>query len=197
MREPIAPTERTLLSVIEERPRFYLGLGIALVIAGAAAILLPYLATLAAEALLGAILVVAGVALGTHGFSAKGHGGTLHLVGAALYVALGVLLLLFPVAGIVTLTVLVAAFFLAEGVLRLVQAARLWGLPGAGWLLGGGLLAVALAIVILVALPGSAAWTLGVLLGIDLLFSGGWLIWLSRVARRRLEALHTGRPHAA
>jgi uncharacterized membrane protein HdeD (DUF308 family) len=179
-------TERTILSVIEERPNLYLGLGIAMVVAGVAAIVLPWLATLAAEALLGAILVVGGVAAGVHGVSARrGNGVALHLVGAALYVVVGALLLLFPVAGVVALTLVIGAFFLAEGVLRLVQAVRLRGRPGVGWLAAGGVLALVLAVLILAAWPFSAAWTLGILLGIDLIFGGWWLGSLARTARHR------------
>lgn len=190
-------TERTILSVIEERPNLYLGLGIAMVVAGVAAIVLPWLATLAAEALLGAILVVGGVAAGVHGVSARrGNGVALHLVGAALYVVVGALLLLFPVAGVVALTLVIGAFFLAEGVLRLVQAVRLRGRPGVGWLAAGGVLALVLAVLILAAWPFSAAWTLGILLGIDLVFGGWWLISLARTARRR-QAPAGGEPGPA
>ncbi len=95
----------------------------------------------------------------------------------------GVLLLAFPIEGILTLTLFLALFFILTGVIRAIMALDSRG-AGWGWMLASGIVAVALGVVILIGYPQAAGWILGLLLGIDFVFFGAMLIALVLAARR-------------
>ena len=99
-------------------------------------------------------------------------------------------MLLWPVSGAISLTLLLAAFFILDGAASIMYAlAHRQQLPGQwGWLLAGGLIDLALAALIIVGFPGSAAWAVGLLVGIDLIFGGTSLIIVSLYARMRAQA---------
>src|SRR6266705_2032766 len=104
---------------------WFLALGVLLIVAGVAAIAFPLLSTIATKIALGWIFIVAGVVLVIHAFSIQGwRGFLLGLLVGALYVVAGGWLAFFPFTGIVTLTLLLAALFLAEGVLEVMMAVR-------------------------------------------------------------------------
>ncbi len=123
---------------------WFLALGIVLLLAGAAAIAFPLLSTIAAKIALGWIFLVGGAVLTIHAFSIKQWSGFLwsFLIGV-LYLVAGGWLAFFPFTGIVTLTILLAALFLAEGVLEAIMAVRVRPHEGWGWLLLSGLVAIA------------------------------------------------------
>jgi uncharacterized membrane protein HdeD (DUF308 family) len=97
--------------------------------------------------------------------------------------AAGLYLLVAPLEGTFTLTVMLVIWFVAIGVLRIAMGVADWGAPGAGWVVLGGVLSLVLGLLIAEQLPESAAWALGLLVGIDMLFSGVQLIDLSRRLR--------------
>ena len=164
---------------------WFLALGILLVVAGMAAIAFPLLSTIATKIALGWIFLVAGVVIVLHGFSLQGwRGFVLSLLVGALYIVAGAWLAFFPLTGILTLTLLLAALFLAEGVLEVGMAMRVRPHEGWGWLLFSGLIAIAVGVMIAIQLPSSAAWAIGLLTGINLLSSGTSFIVLALVGRR-------------
>jgi uncharacterized membrane protein HdeD (DUF308 family) len=112
------------------------------------------------------------------------------LAAAVLAIVVGVLMLLWPVSGAISLTLLLAAFFILDGAASIMYAlAHRQQLTGQwGWLLAGGLIDLALAALIIVGFPGSAAWAVGLLVGIDLIFGGTSLIIVSLYARMRAQA---------
>ena len=159
---------------------WFLGLGILLALAGAAAIAFPFFSTLAAKFALGWVLLFTGAvnvvhACGTWGWRAF----ALNLLVGVLFLAAGAYLAFFPLTGIVTITILLAALFIAEGYLELMMALRLQ--PDAGWLwvLLSGLLAIGAGVMIGLGLPDSSTWVLGLLTGINLLASGLSFIFLA------------------
>ncbi|HZI75433.1 MAG TPA: DUF308 domain-containing protein, partial [Gemmatimonadales bacterium] len=87
-------------------------------------------------------------------------------------------------AGVLSLTIVVAALFLAEGVLELVLAFRLRPQEGWAWVLLSGLLAIAVGALIAADLPSSATWALGVLAGVNMLATGWSFAFLALAARR-------------
>ena len=93
------------------------------------------------------------------------------LIGLA-FVLFAVSLLLNPVAGLITLTLAVAGLFAVLGLLRLIYAFRMRPRHGWGWIAGAGLISLALAVMIVLGLPGAAADVLGLFLGVDLTLSG-------------------------
>ena len=159
-------------------------LGAVLVALGIAAIAFPFVATVAVELLIGWILVVSGgLGLINALRTPKWRGFTFSLLGAALSLAIGLLLLAYPMTGVLSLTLVMVAFFAAGGVLRVMLALKLRPLDNWGWLLASGVLALLLAALILVQWPLAAGWVIGLLVGIDLLAAGVILIALARAVR--------------
>ncbi len=170
---------------IAEHWGWFLTLGILLVIAGVAAILFPLLSTIATKIVLGWIFLVSGALLVIHAFSIKQwRGFLLGLLLGALYIVAGGWLAFFPFTGIITLTLLLAALFLAEGVLEVMMAVRVRPHEGWGWLLVSGLVAIAVGVMIAAELPSSAVWAIGLLTGINLLSSGVSFVVLALAGRR-------------
>lgn len=150
--------------------------GVVLIVLGALAILAPNVATFAAEFLIGWLLVVSGVfgliAVLRAGSSAPGF--LWSLLTAIVYLLAGVALLWHPVAGTITLTIILVAYLLATGIAKIVLALGYKeAIPNAWvWMLVSALVDIALGVLIVSGLPGTATWVLGLLIGINLLFTG-------------------------
>jgi uncharacterized membrane protein HdeD (DUF308 family) len=170
---------------IAERWGWFLALGIVLLLAGIAAIAFPLLSTIAAKIALGWIFLAGGAVLIIHGFSIKEwRGFLLGLLIGLLYLVAGGWLAFFPFTGIVTLTILLAALFLAEGVLEVMMAVRVRPHEGWGWLLLSGLVAIAVGVLIAYELPSSATWAIGLLAGVNMLSTGASFVVLALAGRR-------------
>ena len=160
--------------------------GILLVVLGLAAIIVPPLASLAVTLFLGWMFLVSGVAgLALTFWARQMPGFWWSLISAALAVGAGIVLLAKPVQGTLTLTIVVGAYFLAEGVATIMYAlehrrelSQRWS-----WMLIAGLLDILIAGMIITGLPGSAEWAVGLLVGINLLFGGASLIGVALAAR--------------
>jgi uncharacterized membrane protein HdeD (DUF308 family) len=98
--------------------------------------------------------------------------------------ASGIILLIFPLAGVITLTMFLAAYFVAAGILKAIYALQHRGMSGWGWALGSGLISIALGVLIWSGFPGTALWALGLIVGIDLIFYGWALIFLYSTLKR-------------
>jgi uncharacterized membrane protein HdeD (DUF308 family) len=147
--------------------------GVLGIIGGVAAIAVPAIASVTTTLFIGWILVYAGVVSGMHAFSMRRQPrGGLRLFNAALTLLLGLLLVIFPRSGTLTLTLLLAAWFFASGALLLLSAMRRSGRPGAGLTTLNGALSLLLGILIVADLPSSADWAIGLLVGINLVFWG-------------------------
>ena len=101
----------------------------------------------------------------------------------------GVWLLINPVEGTITLTVVLIVFFLVIGLFRLIAGiqGRSGGVPNAGWMIVNGILSIAIAVLVLLDLPSSAAWAIGLLVGIQLLFDGMMLITTAMAGKKLAE----------
>lgn len=191
MRDEVSttPVEADPVDALREHSTWFIALGILWIVLGTVAILLPWIATLAVELIFGAIFLIGGVAQVVHAFRSRGWSGFLgHALAGLLAVLLGVLLLFFPVQGILSLTLLLAAFFIAQGILQIFVAARASAMRGRGWMIASGVLGILVGAVIWLGWPGSAAWALGVLVGIQLIFTGWALVMAAAGARRRADA---------
>ena len=170
---------------LSEHWGWFLGVGIVFVLAGLASIAFPLVSTIAAKIALGWIFMISGVIALVHSFKITRWGALLlNLLIGALYVLAGAYLAFFPFTGIVTLTLLLAALFLAEGVMQVVMGVRLRGHEGWGWLVVSGLVAIAAGAMIALSLPSSAAWAIGLLVGINFLSTGMSFVVLSLAGRR-------------
>jgi len=166
-----------------------LALGILMVLLGGFAIAAPAVATIAVQIMLGWLLVIGGIAEGIHAFMAQGWRGFLfELLSAILYLAVGVLLLVNPVAGALALTVVLAVFLVVEGIFKIIMAMRVRDHSGWGWLLASGILSLILGVLIWAEWPYSGLWVIGLLVGIQLLFTGWSLVMLALAARAHRQA---------
>jgi len=99
-------------------------------------------------------------------------------------------LLLWPISGTISLTLVLIAFFIIEGIVSIMyaidhrnQLSGQWG-----WMLLSGIIDLILAAIIFAGLPGTAAWALGLLVGINMLFGGAALIAMALAARKPQSA---------
>jgi uncharacterized membrane protein HdeD (DUF308 family) len=162
-----------------------MALGILMIILGVIAIGTPLVAALAVDFLVGWLLVIGGLAHLIDSFRSHQWGGfLLELLTGALYLAIGILLLVHPLRGVLTLTMLLGIFFIIEGIFKIVLAIELRKIWSWGWLLVNGILALILGVLIWRQWPSSSAWAIGLLLGIDLVFGGWSMIILSLAAKQ-------------
>jgi uncharacterized membrane protein HdeD (DUF308 family) len=156
----------------------WLVIGIFFVLGGVFCFFNPLAATLTAEQMAAWLFIIGGVAQAVAAFRAEGWGArVLSVILALAYLWLGISLLSNPLAGILTLTLVVAIMFFVNGSLKVVLAFSTARGTGAFWpILISGVVSVVLAIMVITNFPQSAAVLLGVLLAIELLSSGLVLI---------------------
>jgi len=178
--------QRALTQSIREHWVLFLIEGIVLVVLGLLAIIIPPLATIAVTIFLGWLFLVSGiVGLVTTFWARHAPGFWWSLLSAVLAIAAGIVLLGWPVRGAVSLTLLLIVFFIIEGVLSIMYALEhKKELSGKwGWMLISGIIDLILAAIIWAGLPGTAAWALGLLVGINMLFGGSAMIAMALHAR--------------
>jgi uncharacterized membrane protein HdeD (DUF308 family) len=175
---------------IAEKWGWFLALGIVLILVGIAAICFPLVSTIAAKIFLGWLFLIGGVFLIIHAFSAQGWGGFLwSLLIGVLYLIAGGYLAFFPLTGLLTLAILLAILFVAEGIMEIIMAFRVHPSDGRVWLLLSGIAALVVGVLIFLGLPSSAGWALGLLVGINLLFSGWSYVFMAMAGRKAKEAV--------
>lgn len=161
--------------------------GILLAVMGVAAVIVPQVASLAVTILLGWLFLVMGMfGLVATYWAREMPGFWWSLISAALAVLAGAVLLAKPAQGVLTLTVVVGAYFLAEGVATILYAlehrrelSERWS-----WLLISGAMDIIIAGLIFAGLPGSAEWAIGLLAGLNMMFGGATLIGMALAARK-------------
>lgn len=155
-------------------------IGVLSVLAGVLALANPFIATLTAERFAGWAFVFIGILQIAAAFQTVGWGGRIWviLLGIAC-ILLGVLLLLNPLAGIMSLTLAAALTFIIAGIFKIVLALGLRGTGAFGLMMISGVVSVALGGMVLGNFPASAATLLGILLGVELISTGVSMVALS------------------
>jgi uncharacterized membrane protein HdeD (DUF308 family) len=182
----ITALQTKMKATVREHWKAFLFEGILLVVLGLAAMIVPPLASLAVTIFLGWMFLISGIAgLALTFWARQMPGFWWSLVSAALALVAGLVLLARPVQGTLTLTIVVGAYFLAEGVASIMYAlehrrelSERWS-----WMLFAGIMDIVIAGLIISGLPGSALWAIGLLVGINLLFGGATLIGMALAAR--------------
>ena len=160
--------------------------GIISAVLGAIAIIVQPLASVTITLLVGILLLIGAVAYVAEAIS---RGTTGHriwsFIVAIIYVIAGVWLIVNPAEGTITLTWVLAIFFLVIGLFRIIAGIAGRGImPNAGWTIVNGVLAVVIAVMVIADLPSSAAWAIGLLVGISLLFTGWTAVMLAAGLRK-------------
>lgn len=177
---------RAVAGSIHQHWGLYLAEGIILVLLGLIAIVVPPIATLAFTIIIGWIFLVSGILGLITTFWARGAPGFWwSLISAIIAIAAGIVLLLWPISGSISLTLLLIAFFVVEGIVSIMYAIEHRNqLPGRWiWMLVSGIVDLILAGIIFAGLPGTAVWALGLLVGINLVCGGAALIAMALAAR--------------
>jgi uncharacterized membrane protein HdeD (DUF308 family) len=183
--------QRSIREAIRAHWVLFLIQGLVMAVLGLLAIAAPMIATLAVEIFAGWLFLISGI-VGLAGvFTAwKTPGHLWMLVRAVLAIIVGGLLLWRPLAGILTLTLVLAAFFVAQGVTQIIVSIHhRTMLPSSWvWVLLSGIVDLVLAAIIIAGWPGTAAWVIGLLVGIKLFMSGVALVMTAIACRSVTEA---------
>jgi uncharacterized membrane protein HdeD (DUF308 family) len=187
MNQPnIEQIQRAVAGSLHEHWVLFLVEGIILVVLGLLAIVVPPIATLAVEILFGWLFLISGVVgLVTTFWMRQAPGFWWALLSAVLGIGAGIVLLAWPLSGVLSLTLVLIVFFAIEGVASIMYALEhKRELSGRwGWMLSSGIVDLILAAIILAGLPGTAAWAIGLLVGINMIFGGSALIAMAMHAR--------------
>lgn len=184
--QPAGPIGRAVAGAIHEHWGLFLAEGIILVLLGVVAIVVPPIATIAVTFIIGWVFLFGGAAgLFTTFYIGRAPGFWWSLISALIGIAAGVILLARPITGALSLTLVLIAFFVVEGVASIFYAIEHRNqLSGRwGWMLVSGIVDLILAAIIFAGLPETAAWAIGLLVGINMLFGGSALIAMALAAR--------------
>jgi uncharacterized membrane protein HdeD (DUF308 family) len=187
LQQDVTKLQSQMRAAVREHWKTFLIEGIVLSILGLAAIIVPQLASLAVTIYLAWMFLIMGILGLVMTFWARGMPGFWwSLISAVLAIAAGAILLARPMQGVLTLTIVLGAFFLAEGVATIMYALEhRRELSGrSSWLIVSGAVDIIIAGLIITGLPSSAEWAIGLLVGINLLFGGSSLIGMALAARQ-------------
>ncbi len=173
-----------LLDGIKKNARLAFITGIILLICGVLAVGSPFAAGVSVTIMVGSLLIIGGISQCFLAFQAGafGKGLLIFLVGALTAVA-GFYLFGQPLAGLATITIFLAAYFIVTGIFELIAAIQIRPAEGWGWMLFNGIVTLLLGIMIWRQFPLSGAWAIGTLFGIKLMMSGLSLIFIGRSVR--------------
>jgi len=170
---------------LRRNARWLLVLGAILVVGGTCALIAPFVASLFVLSIIGFVFLFAGVAQIVQAFGAQGwKGATMHVLAGVLYSLGGLLVLFKPLAGLMAVTLVVVATFLAGGLVRLIAGLQLRPEDGWGWIVLSGLASTLAGAVIWANYPASAVVVLGLIAGISFIMEGWGMIVLGLAARR-------------
>ena len=188
---PRNDTERVITETIRTYWGLFLAQGIIMMVLGAVAIVWPQVSTLAVDLYAGWMFLISGIfGLATMFLAPNAAAFFWSLLTAALSLFVGVLLLWHPVEGVVSLTLVLIAFFIVEGVFQIAAAIRdRQALPDSwGWLLMSGIADLVLAAIMISGWPLTAIWALGLIVGINLLTSGLAIVMVAVGGRSMVRA---------
>ena len=163
-------------------------LGVVTVIAGFFALVMPWASGVGVTVFVGLAMIVGGVARLIAAFSAGSFGrGTLAFIGGALSLLAGTILVARPGFGLATLTLMLGAYLLVEGIFGAVLAFQFRPEKGWGWMLFSAAMSLILGFLLLREWPLSGLWAVGTLVGINLMFAGFAMISIGSSARKLVE----------
>jgi uncharacterized membrane protein HdeD (DUF308 family) len=159
--------------------------GVSLICLGMLAVASPLVAAVAVNTIIAWLIVFAGVVHLVVAFHSREAGSVIWrlLVGLA-YICFGVYLIGRPVAGVATLTLLLASLFLVEGVFDIVLFFRAPSSLRSSWILLDGIVTLLVGLMIYRQWPSSSAWAIGTLVGVSLIFSGITRMMVSLAVRK-------------
>ena len=168
-----------------------IGWAVVMIVLGMLAVILPHASGIAISVLVSWLIVLGGVAYLAFAFVSLGVGSFIwRMLIGAVYILGGGYLAFHPGIALESLTVVLAAIFALEGMLELTSFFMFRLVPGSGWVLFDALVTLLLAGLILYPWPSSSTWAIGIILGINLIFSGVTVLMYALAARKTMEVLN-------
>ncbi len=177
--------ERTTVEIVRHASTWSIVWGVLLIVFGMLAVGSPFIAALAVNVVIAWLIVLAGAVHLIVAFHAHGTGSLIWklLVGLA-YLFFGAYLIMHPVLGVASLTLVLASLFLIEGVLDIVLFFRMRSVQGSSWVLVDGIITLLLGLMIYLRWPSSSVWAIGTLVGVSMIISGVTRVMLSLAVRK-------------
>ncbi len=178
-------SETGIRGIARKSVNWSIGISIVMMIVGVLALAAPLAAGVAVAGVVAWGLLILGVLHLWFAWHTRGAGALLwEALIAIVYLFAGVFILMHPLAGLVTLTLLLGSYLLVKGIAEIIGSFSTRGVPGSGWLLVDGVVSLILSGMIWFHLPSAAIWMIGTLVGFSFLFSGFSRLFLSLAARR-------------
>jgi uncharacterized membrane protein HdeD (DUF308 family) len=169
-----------VFSEIKNNQKSSLWIGILLIVLGIIGIAVPNVSTIVAETWISLLLVSAGAAKLVYAFQTRDRDGFVwKLLLSILYIATGIGLFVYPLSGVVTLTLLLGSFLLTEGTFELILAFKLRGEQNWVWVLGNAVITILLGGIVWSEWPSNAPWLLGTVVGASIVVTGISRVMLS------------------
>jgi uncharacterized membrane protein HdeD (DUF308 family) len=156
-----------------------LWIGILLIVLGIGAVIVPNFTTIVAETWIAIILASAGASKVFYAIQTRSEGFIWKLLLGVLYIATGIILFVYPLTGVLSLTLLLGGFLLTEGVFELILAFKLRPRQNWAWVLADGMVTLILGGVVWFQWPFNAPWLIGILVGVSVLSTGISRVMLS------------------
>ena len=166
--------------------------GVLLIVFGVLAVGSPLVAAVAVNVVLAWLIVLAGVVHLILAFYAHGAGSLIWklLVGLA-YLFFGAYLIMHPLLGIASLTLVLASLFLVEGIFDIALFFKMRSMQGSSWVLLDGIITLLLGLLIYMQWPTSSAWAIGTLVGVSMIISGVTRVMLSLAVRKTTDTIRS------
>lgn len=162
--------------------------GIVFTFLGCLAVAVPGISTLSMELFIGWLFLLGGIVAGYRSFKSRESAGFIgSFLVALMYVIFGILLLVYPMAGIISLTLVLTFFFIVEGISKIILGFQWRPENKWGWMIFSGIISLAMAGIIFAGWPGTALWVIGLLVGINMIFLGISLIFLGFNIPKEIE----------
>ena len=173
------------IQALKQHSGWAITIGIILMILGFLALGAPFITGIAVAILVGSLMTAGGILQFVMAFKGKSWGILLlGLFTGIISFVCGLLMIAHPLFGLTFLTLLVAAFFVAGGLSKIIFSFQLRHAKGWGWVLFSGIVGLILGLMIWVQWPLSGTWAVGILVGIDILFSGSSLMTIGLAAKK-------------
>lgn len=168
-----------MFDIIRQNRGWFMFEGILFVLLGLIGIFLPVYFTIAVELFVGWLFIFSGIATAYRAFVTRGSSSFLvSLLSAILFLAVGAMLLAYPIGGVISLTLLLTIYFIAQGIAQIILGFQFKDHPRWGWVVISGIISLIMAGIIISGWPTTALWVIGLLVGINLLFFGISLLGL-------------------
>jgi uncharacterized membrane protein HdeD (DUF308 family) len=184
----LTDAQAKILGAVAHRPGTLIWMGLLMIILGSVGVFAETFFSIASISLMGGFALAAGIMQALHALQAKGWKSvSIQLVFALIYVAIGVIVWISPVAALEGVTLYMATLLFATGGLRLVTAFQ--HTQFSGWFLPlvSAALSILLGGLILAGWPDNSAWVPGMLIGIELLLQGWSLFFLGLAAKNAVK----------